>query len=37
MFGTDTKGRIQAWNPALEILSGFKEVEVLGRLLAEFV
>lgn len=37
MFGTDTKGRIQAWNPALEILSGFKEVEVLGRPLADFV
>jgi len=37
MFGTDTNGRIQAWNPALEALSGFQEGEVLGRPLADFV
>ena len=37
VFGTDSEGRIKVWNPALEVLSGYKQDEVLGEQLEDFL
>ncbi|WP_159089059.1 ATP-binding protein [Tateyamaria sp. Alg231-49] len=37
VFGTDPEGRIKAWNPALEALSGYGQDEVLGKQLEDFL
>ena len=37
VFGTDPEGKIKAWNPALEALSGYGQDEVLGKQLEDFL
>lgn len=37
IFGTDSDGKIIAWNPALEVVSGYDQGEVLGKQLEDFL
>lgn len=37
VFATDADGRIKIWNPALQELTGFTEIDVLGRPISNFL